>query len=79
MIGYSLSFFANGRYDQQWWDKITPEIAEKTAERARAAGCEPNDLSRVVHGVATSWVGPSMGVVLANLTRLDAEKSRGAE
>lgn len=27
MTGYSLSFFATGRYDKEWWDTLTPEKA----------------------------------------------------
>lgn len=71
MTGYSLSFFASGKYDKEWYDKLTPEIAERAAERARIAGCEPNPESNIKCGVATSWLGPDQGEVMRRLKRHD--------
>ncbi len=75
MTSYSLSFFATGSYDKQWWDKLTPDIAERAARRARAAGCVPHDaaIANYMHGIATAWSGPDMGTVLTNLKRLGVD------
>ena len=67
MTGYSLSFFATGRYSTAWWDTLTPEEAERAAARAKQAGCEPNPEAALKFGIATAWCGPDLAVVLRAL------------
>ena len=67
MTGYILSFFATGKYDKEWWDNLTPEIAEAAAERAKRVGCVPNPDAATRFEVATAWTGPDVGTVLYRL------------
>lgn len=69
MAGFSLSFFCGeeGKFNPRWWDELTPEIAQRPADRARAAGCKPDPESDERCGVPVTWRGPSVGEVLFKL------------
>ena len=69
-MGYSLSFFSRAPWSNDFWDRFTPSLAKRLADRANGAGCRPGpDLlpSEYRHGVPTRWVGPDVPTVIRNL------------
>ncbi len=78
-MSYSLSFFAR-RGVANFWDNLSADDAFAAAKRAESAGCKPNWIhGGTVHGVCTQYVGPSVGEVLANLTRYDRTTANKGE